>query len=111
MKKILAMLLMMPVVAQAAFKTGNELWADMNASDYFSKGLAIGYVMAVADTARNVWFCPPATGGGITAGQLHDMVKNFLAASPETRNLSADILVIAVLKQSWPCSGQNRKGA
>lgn len=104
MKKLIAILLFSPLMAHAAFKTGNELYSDMTATDAFSRGLALGYVMAVADAARSVWFCPPADGGGITAGQIFDMTKNYLAANPQVRNYPADVLMITLLRQNWPCA-------
>lgn len=109
MKKLLIALLMIPATSQAAFKTGNELLADMNSKDFFSQGLALGYVMSAADMARSVWFCPPNNGGGITAGQIHDMVKNYLINNPAIRNRSADGIMIEILSKWYPCG--NGRGA
>lgn len=109
MKKLLIALLIVPAVSHAAFRTGNDLLSEMNASDSFSRGLALGYVMASADMARGVWFCPPVDGGGITAGQIQDMVKSYLIANPSIRNRSADGIMIEVLKSWYPC--RNGRGA
>lgn len=109
MKKLVAALLMVPMMANAAFKTGNELLADINAPDLFSRGLALGYIMSAADMARGVWFCPPTDGGGITAGQIQDMVKNYLTNQPTIRNKSADAILITLFAAWYPC--QRDRGA
>lgn len=106
MKKLLAGLLFVPVISHAAFKTGNDLWMDMTSKDYFGLANSIGYITGVADTARGYLYCPPADGGGITAGQMQDMVKNYLQANPQIRNFNADLIVINVLKQAWPCANK-----
>ena len=103
MKKLLIALLFVPTMSQAAFRSGNELLSDMNATDSFSRGLALGYIMAATDMARTIWFCPPNDGGGITAGQIHDMVKNYLTNNPAIRNRSADSLMIEILGAWYPC--------
>lgn len=106
MKKLLAALLMVPAMAHAAFKTGNNLLSDMNSADSFEKALAIGYIMGAADMARGAWFCPPTDGGGITAGQIHDMVKNYLTNNPAIRNRPADGIMIDILKAWYPCQSR-----
>ena len=108
MKKLLIALLFVPAMSQAAFRSGNELLSDMNSDSAFSRGLALGYIMASADMARHVWFCPPSDGGGITAGQIHDMVRNYLTNNPAIRNRAADVLLIEILGAWYPC--KNRGG-
>ena len=108
MKKLLAALLFMPLMSHAAFRSGNELLSDMNATDSFSRGLALGYIMSAADMARSVWFCPPSDGGGLTAGQIHDVVRNYLTNNPVIRNRAADSILIEVFSSWYPC--RNRGG-
>ena len=109
MKKFIVALLMIPAMAHAAFRTGNDLLSEMNSTEFFSRGLALGYIMASADMARSVWFCPPNNGGGITAGQIHDMVRNYLTNNPAIRNRPADSIMIEVLSAWYPC--KNGRGA
>lgn len=108
MKKLLAGLLMVPCMAHANFINGNELWKYLNDTDYFSKGHSLGYITGVFDAYRGTHHCPPANGGGITAGQVQDIVKQYLAANPQIRNIGADLLIMMALAQTWPC--QNKKG-
>lgn len=49
MKWIGAVALSICISTHAEFKDGNNLLDDMNASDYFSRGVALGYVMGVSE--------------------------------------------------------------
>lgn len=108
MKRIaLCLLLGAATAAHAEFLDGNKLLARLkgDAMDYVN---AIGYVTGVYDTMQGVAHCPP---NGITAGQVGDMVKQHLEATPELRHRSADIHVVYVLKRAWPCAEQPKRGA
>jgi hypothetical protein len=86
--------------AQAEFKDGNSLLSLLKDPAYFNQGYAMGYVVGVADMGLGVVHCaPPNT----TAGQLNDMVKNYLENTPAERHLTGDIVVNRVLKAVWPC--------
>lgn len=103
MKKLLTVLLFVPVMAHAEFKTGNELYADLNAESTVSRAVGLGYIMGVADATRNMTHCAPAE---VTAGQINDMVKKHLANTAELRHYTADIIVSYVLKKAWPCANK-----
>lgn len=109
MKKFIAGLLMVPCVAYANFINGNDLWRYLNETDYFSKGHSLGYITGVFDAYRGTHHCPPANGGNITAGQVSDIVKKYLENHPQIRNLSADLLVLMALVQTWPCPQKGKK--
>lgn len=94
--------------ANAEFINGNDLWKYLNDTNYFAKGHSLGYVTGVFDATRNTWHCPPQNGGGITAGQVEDIVKQYLTNNPGMRNLPADVLISIALSQVWPC--QNKSG-
>lgn len=112
MKKLLIALLFVPAMSHAAFRTGNTLLDDLNSTSEFNRGLALGYVMAAADMARGVWFCPPTDGGNITAGQVNDMVRNYLTNNPIIRNKAADIILIDLFSSWYPCQNRPaRRGA
>jgi len=100
MKKIIASLLFVPLTATANFETGNSLLSKINSSSYGDKFLALGYIMGVFDGSHNIFHCAP---DGITAGQLNDLTKQVLEASPVSRNVAADALLVYVFKQAWPC--------
>jgi hypothetical protein len=105
MKWLAAVTVVVACNAHAEFKTGNDLLSDLNASDFFTRGLALGYVMGTFDVGQGYLHCPPAH---VTAGQVQDMVRNYLTNTPAERHLSADILVNKVLKGVWPCKSSGR---
>jgi len=105
MKKLIAIALMVPAMAYAEFRTGNQLLTEIQSDSVVERMVSLGYIMAVTDTLRLINHCPP---NNVTAGQLQDMVKNYLTNNPQTRHQPADTLVLTVLRQAWPCA--NNKG-
>jgi hypothetical protein len=88
--------------AHAEFMDGNALLAQMKDSgSYFRQGHAMGYVSGVADMGYGVVHCSPSN---MTAGQLNDMIKNYLENTPADRHLTGDVVVNKVLKTMWPCA-------
>ena len=104
MKKILAALLFVPAMAQAEFVSGNDLLSRMK-SDVMEQMYALGYVIGVADSAENITVCSP---DNIKAGQVYDIVQNFLEANPAIRHHSADIIIRSKLEALWPCKQQGK---
>jgi hypothetical protein len=104
MKKIIATLLFVPAMAQAEFMSGNTLLRDMK-GDAMEQMMALGYVLGAADSAINVTVCTPP---GIKAGQVYDMIKNFLESAPDIRHYSADIIIKTRLEAVWPCKDQGK---
>jgi hypothetical protein len=109
MKKLVATLLMVPMVAHADFWTGNDLYSRQTSTDSIDKVQAFGYVMGLYDAGVRAVFCPP-TERGITVGQVNDMAKNWLANVPHRRNEPAERLVFEMFKQVWPCQNRNSRG-
>lgn len=101
MKKLIAGLMLVPCMAMAEFKTGNELLNNIKSDSIVENMVALGYIMGVADATRGSVHCGPA---GVTAGQMRDMVKNHLEATPELRHYTADIIIGYVFKRAWPCA-------
>jgi hypothetical protein len=99
MRKLLLILALLPSIAQAEFFTGNDLLAKMNGSQ-MERMQAIGFVQGVFDVYVDVTICPPSN---VTAGQVRDMVKNYLTNSPATRHKTAESLIHEALKGVWPC--------
>jgi hypothetical protein len=87
-------------VAHAEFADGNKLLKDMT-GDIYDRMHAMGYVVGVFDMGRNVIHCAP---NNVTAGQINDMVKNYLDNTPAERHLTGDTIVNRVLKAVWPCA-------
>ena len=105
MKKLLIALLMVPAMARAEFLTGNDLYQRLTSNNIGEQMYALGFVVGAYDMGVHVFFCP-RTEAGITAGQVQDIVRNYLYANPGQRQRNADALVRDALKEVWPC--QNR---
>ena len=103
MKKLLLCLLMVPAMARAEFFTGNNLLALLKSNNSMDLVQGLGYVQGVFDSHVKVTICPPPN---ITAGQVSDMVRNYLDNNPATRNYSADSLISNALRQVWPCANR-----
>lgn len=86
--------------AQAEFQDGNKLLSMLKDSGYFNQGYAMGYIAGIADMGVGFVHCAPPN---VTAGQMNDMVKNYLENTPAERHLTGDIVVNRVLKAVWPC--------
>lgn len=92
--------------AQAEFWDGNKLLERLNSTNLTNQGMALGYIMGVSDTMQGVNHCPPANA---TAGQLQDMVLNYLNNVPAQRHKTGDEIVLMVLRTAFPCPGSNRR--
>ena len=104
MKKTVLLLALASGLAHAEFKDGNKLLSEMTGS-HSNQMSALGYVMGVADALMNITFCAPPT---ITAGQIHDMTKQYLELYPASRHHSADRIINQVLKTAWPCANRGQ---
>jgi hypothetical protein len=100
MKRAFILALLIAGSANAEFSDGNKLLSDMN-GDAMDRMHALGYVTGVFDAGRNLVHCPPTN---VTAGQISDMVKNYLNNIPADRHLTGDTIVFKVLKATWPCA-------
>ena len=99
-RTIVALALSCLGVAHAEFRDGNKLLADLQ-GDIYDRMYAMGYIVGVADTGRAIVHCMPANA---TAGQINDMVKNYLENTPSERHQTGDMIVSRVLKAVWPCA-------
>ena len=103
MKKFL-MLALFCTSAHAEFWTGNKLYERLSSSDQTTRISAMSYVLGVHDATERVTHCSPDT---VTAGQINDLVLNFLILSPDLRHAPANSIVSGVLKATFPCKGRN----
>ena len=103
MKKLLVALLMVPAMARAEFFTGNQLLTLLQSREVMDRMQALGYIQGVFDANMYLVVCPPSN---VTAGQVNDMIRNYLENTPATRNRTADRIIQEALKSVWPC--QNR---
>ena len=107
MKKILAGLLFVPVMASAEFTSGNDLYKDLRSESTVDKVYALGYIAGVADAGQGGSHCIPTS---VSLGQLQDMTLNYLRNNAEIRNLSADVLIGIMLLERWPCKNKSKGG-
>ncbi len=89
--------------AHAFFKDGNKLLSELNnnSGTNVMPAIGIGYIVGVSDALYGITHCPPEN---VTAGQIRDMVKNYLENTPAIRHLPANQIVVAVLRGVWPCA-------
>jgi hypothetical protein len=107
MKTIIAgLLLSVSVSANAGFISGNELYKRLTGESVVGQSYALGYIIGVADAYDGGSHCIP---DGVNAGQIRDVVKNFMDATPEVRHRPADLIVYAILKNTWACA-EKKKG-
>jgi hypothetical protein len=101
MRGLIAVLLFTPTLAMAEFYSGNILLSKMQSTSHVERSVAVGYIVGVYDTMKEIAFCPPPN---VTVGQIHDMVKKALEEIPSIRNNTGDIIVQGVLGSEWPCN-------
>ena len=105
MKRLILTLALMAGTAQAGtFWDGNTLHSKLNGST-MEQMQALGYIMGAADALDTATICAP---NNVTAGQMNDMMKNYLENYPAVRHLAADSLISLVLGRMWPC--EKKKG-
>ena len=100
MKKLILVLVLVAGTAQAGtFWDGNKLLSKLR-GETIEQMQALGYIMGAADAMDTVVVCAPLNA---TAGQMQDMVKNYLDNYPAVRHLAADSIISVVLGRVWPC--------
>ena len=62
----------------------------------------MGYIAGAVDMGDGIVFC--VTADTVTMGQVRDILKNYLEATPTTRHMSADAIIIELFKKLWPCA-------
>jgi Rap1a immunity proteins len=90
--------------AQGGFLTGNELLTYCKGGDSKDQAQCLGYIEGVVDTLA---FSPlPLScrlSGGVTVGQLKDVVVNALIADPTERHFAAFSLVRSAIADAGFC--------
>lgn len=97
-------LTLLSLAAQAAFNNGNKLLSDLNSNDSGNRLFALGYIIGVVDSYDEELFCIPSTAN---AGQLRDIVHNFLRDNPKVRHEHAGAIVMVALVSQFPCKKGN----
>jgi hypothetical protein len=103
-----------PAYDMYVFETGNDLYAACNSADPFGRGRCMGYVEAINDAmAMPMRQQEIPTGdfgqfrrcipGNPTAGQMKDVVVQYLQKNPANRHQSAARLAARALMEAYPC--------
>jgi hypothetical protein len=110
MRRTLAVLAtLLPLFAQAGFDSGNRLYEDCKAENYFNRGYCGGYIVGIVDTVEamqasgllpNDALCIPE---GATKGQIADVVRQYLQDNPGQRHRDAGSLVPEALNKAFGC--------
>lgn len=104
-----ALFMLVACTTHAGFDTGNRLFEDCRAANYFNRGYCGGYVTGIVDTIESLQsrgilprdaLCIPEES---TKGQLVDVVLKYLEQNPERRHLEAGSLVPEALNRAFPC--------
>jgi hypothetical protein len=90
----------------ATFETGNAIysgledWKRDSSINSIRASTSFGYVIGVHDALQDALICSPPN---ITKGQIVDVVFNYLKENPQTRHLSAEVLINQALIRFYPC--------
>ena len=106
-RKVMAIGLFIPTIASAEFFSGNDLLNRLKGNN-LDQMQALGFIQGVFDVYVDITICPPNNGRQVTAGQVNDMVKNYLENSPAIRHKTAQSIINEALKGAWPCPQRNR---
>lgn len=107
---VLCFLYLSAASALANFQDGNSLFKSCTVredSPIFTAAQmhCVGYIQAISDALEVTKIsghavCSP---DNVTAGQLKDIVTQWLQAKPKLRHLAASRLVAAALQDAFPC--------
>ena len=99
---IASTLLALSSIAHAEFVDGNLLLSRMLGNET-DQVYALAYTVGVADTTMNNVWCPPEQ---MKSAEIVTLTKAMLIASPTKRDLSADVFVVAALRNKYPCAAK-----
>lgn len=87
------------------FIDGNKLHESCITLDFAAANTCTAYITGVADVLYNdavadIRACIPL---GVNTTQVEDIVKQYLAANPQNRHLTAASLIAIALSDAFPC--------
>jgi Rap1a immunity proteins len=94
-----------PAHTVMGFYGGNALYEQCSGNNALQQAACQGYIPGAFFQAMGLLPAKVATckDRNVTAGQLVDVVKNFLVAHPEQRQYGAADLVTTALTSAFPC--------
>ena len=92
--------------AWADFLNGNTLYDLCTSEVYYEKGICGGYVMAISDilTSSPLYGQEACIPTEATAGQVRDVVEQWLSQNPQERHYSSTSLAVLALTEAFPCN-------
>ena len=103
----------LPPPAQAYFLDGDDLINHCSitvADERFDPAVCVSYIMGAYDAfmfqrlVRNQPRCTPPT---LSAGQLREVVVEYLLDNPDNRGMDASALVWNAIIAKWPACGRS----
>jgi hypothetical protein len=95
-------LLTFSTFSNAEFYSGNDLKQMCAAPSYTDDAICMGYVTGVYDTLLSQGAI--CSSGGVTVGQLQEIVKKYFSQNPERLHFTAQSLVRSSFRAAFPCS-------
>jgi hypothetical protein len=99
-------LLVMAAAISTPYVTGKDLFADCKTSVGSRSGCTT-YASAVIDgmaLQREAGVAPICVPANARRAELADLIADYIAAHPESRQLSGAAAVAAALGQAYPCA-------
>jgi len=92
------------VQAATSWENGNKLKEECNSESMLEKGICIGFAIAVAGIVANepVYGWRACIPGGVTVGQLTDIITKRLNDHPENLHLTATSLAVEAFAIAFP---------
>ena len=91
--------------------TGNQCRQDSPSPvprrELGAEGICLGYISATADLAIGSGIACPVKQRSY--GDIEILVMNAMVAHPEQFDLAADLFILAVLSQKFPCKEKGTK--
>lgn len=117
MRAAVALLAVLPAIAQAEFFSGSDLLRRMDAHDRIDRNaaqngdwqdaaMANGFVVGVYDVLVDATFCARP---GVTVGQVRRVAHAYIRALPHRHHEPAYLLVQESLERAFPCEQQRRQ--
>jgi len=103
---IAALMVLMPMQADAEFHTGESLLDNITECDKKDQTMCAyvyGYVVGVNDAYEDTDSMPKCAPDNLKKGKLKEVVKKWLNDHPERLHEPAAPSVLTAINEAWPC--------
>lgn len=98
---VLAAIALLAAPARAEWMSGEQLEEACSARTPVDRAMCLSYVIGVLDGLRSSER-PPKVPDDVSAGQVRDVVAQYLASHDEARALPGRTVVKAAIVDAWP---------